>query len=56
MFDYGDYVEEMGRQEGETMLATLLEMLFADDRTEDAKIAVRDKAERNKFYKEYGIV
>ncbi|MDE7284149.1 MAG: hypothetical protein K2N85_11305 [Lachnospiraceae bacterium] len=60
MFDYGDYVEEMGRregrQEGETMLATLLEMLFADGRTEDVKIAVRDKEERNKLYKEYGLV
>lgn len=45
-----------GRQEGETMFATLLEMLFADGRLEDAKTAVRDKIERNKLYKEYGIV
>ncbi|MCM1263505.1 MAG: hypothetical protein NC313_12385 [Butyrivibrio sp.] len=76
MFDYGDYIEEMGiqkgrlegkregrlegrregKREGETMLATLLNLLFADGRTEDAKKAAADTAERNKLYKEYGIV
>ncbi|MBD5495770.1 MAG: hypothetical protein HDR12_15760 [Lachnospiraceae bacterium] len=59
MFDYGDYVEEMGRQEGlregENLLATLLNMLFADGRTEDAKLALTNKEERNKFYREYGL-
>ena len=71
MFDYGDYVEEMGRQEGrregrregrqeglregENLLATLLNMLFADGRTEDAKLALINKEERNKFYREYGL-
>ncbi|MCM1047446.1 MAG: hypothetical protein NC433_03380 [Clostridiales bacterium] len=64
MFAYGDYIEEMGiqkgrregRREGETMLATLLNLLFAEGRTEDAKKAAADATERNKLYKEYGIV
>ncbi|MCM1263508.1 MAG: transposase, partial [Butyrivibrio sp.] len=45
-----------GIKEGESLLASLLNLLFADGRTEDAKKAAADAAERNKLYKEYGIV
>ena len=44
-----------GLREGENLLATLLNMLFADGRTEDAKLALINKEERNKFYREYGL-
>ncbi|MDE6748434.1 MAG: PD-(D/E)XK nuclease family transposase [Lachnospiraceae bacterium] len=45
-----------GLREGENLLATLLNMLFDDGRAEDARIALINEEERNKFYKEYGLV
>ena len=30
--------------------------LFADDRTEDAKLAARDEEARKRFYREYGMI
>ncbi|MCM1047956.1 MAG: hypothetical protein NC433_05985 [Clostridiales bacterium] len=45
-----------GIKEGENLFASLLNLLFADGRTEDAKKAAADVTERNKLYKEYGIV
>lgn len=41
---------------GETMLALLIEKLFADGRTEDARLAASDEEARKRFYKEYGII
>lgn len=45
--------ELRGRKIGETMLATLLEKLYSLGRDEDAKLAVRDKAARERLYKEF---
>ena len=59
MCEIADRIRKEGRQEGlregENLLATLLNMLFADGRTEDAKLALTNKEERNKFYREYGL-
>ncbi|MCM1210761.1 MAG: transposase, partial [Blautia sp.] len=44
-----------GIKEGESLLASLLNHLFADGRTEDVKRAVADAAARSKLYEEYGI-
>lgn len=45
----------VGREEGETRLATLLNRLFSDNRTEDVKLVLTDKDLREKLYREYGI-
>lgn len=45
--------ETRGKKLGETMLATLLEKLYSLGRDEDAKLAVRDKAARERLYKEF---
>ena len=57
-FDVNKYersLREEGREEGETRLATLLNRLFSDNRTEDAKLVLTDKNLREKLYREYGI-
>ena len=57
-FDVNKYersLREEGREEGETRLATLLNHLFSDKRTEDAKLVLTDKNLREKLYREYGI-
>ena len=46
---------EYGRKEGETLLSTLMQHLFADGRIEDAKLAAEDEGARHTFYKEYGL-
>ncbi|MCM1263336.1 MAG: hypothetical protein NC313_11515 [Butyrivibrio sp.] len=48
--------EREGIRKGENLFASLLNLLFADGRTEDAKKAAADVTMRNKLYKEYGIV
>ena len=48
--------EKKGEKKGETRLATLMESLFADGRTEDARLASTDEKARKRFYQEYGIV
>ena len=48
--------ERKGEKKGETRLATLMESLFADGRTEDARLASTDEKARKRFYQEYGIV
>lgn len=53
-FDVNKYERSL-REEGETRLATLLNHLFSDDRMEDAKLVLTDKALREKLYREYGI-
>ncbi len=55
MCEIADRIRKEGLQEGENLLATLLNMLFTDGRTEDARIALINKEERNKFYREYGL-
>ena len=47
---------EEGIKEGESLFADLMNRLFADDRTEDAKLAARDQEARKKFYREYGLI
>ena len=59
MCEIADRIRKEGRREGliegENLLATLLNMLFTDGRSEDAKIALINKEKRNKFYREYGL-
>ena len=71
MCNYSDYVEqrgiEKGRAEGlslgisqgisqgENLLATLLNLLFADDRIDDVRLATNDENARKQLYKEYGL-
>lgn len=45
-----------GIKEGETLFAELVTRLFADNRTEDAKLAAEDEKARKKFYREYGLI
>ena len=55
-FDVNKYersLREEGREEGETRLATILNHLFSDNRTEDAKLVLTDKNLREKLYREY---
>lgn len=47
---------EDSRQEGEDLLANLIRQLFADNRTEDVKLAVEDEQARKLFYREYGMI
>ena len=44
-----------GITQGESRFASLMEKLFADDRMEEAKLAVADETARKLFYQEYGI-
>lgn len=44
-----------GRQEGEQMLALLIERLTDDGRVEDMRKVLADSDAREEFYKEYGI-
>lgn len=44
-----------GISQGETRLASLINKLTADGRTEDIKLAAADETARKKFYREYGI-
>lgn len=53
-FDVNKYERSL-KEEGETRLATLLNHLFSDNRMEDAKRVLTDKALREKLYREYGI-
>lgn len=47
--------EKQGMQQGETRLADLMGRLLEEGRTEEARLAARDKAARKKLYREYGI-
>lgn len=49
-------IKNEGISRGEMLFATLMNKLFADGRTEDAKLAASDEEARKKFYKEYGII
>lgn len=46
---------EEGREEGEEKLGKLMEKLLAEGRFYDIKLAVNDKATRQKLYEEFGI-
>lgn len=48
--------ETRGAEKGENMLAALLEKLYSLGRDEDAKLAVRDREARTRFYRELCIV
>lgn len=45
-----------GIKEGEILLGKLISCLFADNRTEDAKLAAVDEQARKQFYREYGMI
>lgn len=47
---------EQGIAKGEALLASLLDRLFMDGRTEDAMIVLQDEKERKKLYTEYNII
>ena len=47
--------EARGTIKGERLLAELMERLFSENRTEDAKLAARNEEARKRFYKEYGL-
>ena len=44
-----------GRSEGEAAMAALMERLFAESRTEDARRAAADADVRARLLKEYGL-
>lgn len=46
---------KQGVEQGETRLADLMEKLLEEGRTEDARLAAKDKAARKKLYREYSI-
>lgn len=46
---------KQGIEQGQNMLAELIERLFADNRIEDARLAATDESARRRFYKEYGL-
>ena len=54
------HAEKRGRKQGisqgENRLASLINKLVADGRTEDIELAAADEAVRKRFYREYGIV
>ena len=46
---------QQGVKQGETRLGILMQKLLADGRTEEARLAAVDEAERNRLYRECGI-
>lgn len=59
LYEIERYAERKGRkqgiEQGEDRLASLINKLLADGRTEDVKQAAADEAARKQFYQEYGI-
>lgn len=51
-----DKGEEQGRRQGENLMATLIQKLFADGRNEDVQKAVNSEQDRKKLYQEYGLI
>lgn len=47
---------DKGEKQGENLMATLIQRLFADGRNEDVQKAVNDEQDRKKFYREYGLI
>lgn len=47
--------ERQGERQGEVRLATLLQRLTADGRSEDVQDAINSEESRKKFYQEYGL-
>ena len=47
--------EKQGMKQGESRLGDLMDKLFEDGRTEDARLAAKDETARKKLYREYGI-
>ena len=56
MCEVAERLVNSGIQQGESLLGTLITKLFADGRTEDARLAASDEEARKRFYKEYGII
>ncbi len=48
--------EARGRKQGETLMAMLMQRLFADGRMEDAKRAADSERDRKELYQEYGLM
>ena len=49
------FSKELGKAEGEHILASLIQKLFLDGRIEDARLAVDDENMRIKLYREYHL-
>ncbi len=47
---------ERGIEKGESLLAALMNRLFLDNRTDDARLAANDEEIRRQLYKEYGLI
>ena len=54
--DVAERLENRGRMEGETRMASLVSKLLAAKRYDDIEKATTDEAARKRFYKEFGIV
>ena len=50
------FSKELGKAEGEHILASLIQKLFLDGRIEDARLAVDDENMRIKLYREYHLI
>lgn len=48
--------EKQGKKQGEELMATLIQKLFADGRTEDIQRAAGNEQHRRKLYQEYGLL
>lgn len=48
--------EKQGMERGEELLATLIQKLLADRRTEDVQLAVDDEQHRKELYRAYGLL
>ncbi|MDE7224264.1 MAG: hypothetical protein K2O34_10855 [Acetatifactor sp.] len=48
--------EIRGEKRGENLMASLIQKLFADGRTEDAQRAADNEQERKRLYQEYGLI
>lgn len=55
LYEIERHAEKQGREQGEERLASLINKLLADGRTEDVKRAAADETARKHFYQEYGI-
>lgn len=59
LYEIEKHAERQGKKEGikqgENRLGSLMEVLLADGRTEDARLAAVDETARKRFYQEYGI-
>ena len=56
MCNLSEGIYQKGISQGESLLASLMERLFADGRTADASKVAVDEEARREFYREYGLI